>query len=363
LGIVGAGGRGGGFKSALEAIDRVRIHAICDIDETALSETGAILRPLEEYSDYGEMLQKSKLDAVLIGTPMPLHFPQSKRALKEGIHVLSEVPAGVSLEECRGLVEACRGSTAKYMMAENYVYLKNNVLMKMLVKEGLLGELYYGEGEYIHELKELNEETPWRRRWQTGVDGVTYPTHSLGPLLEWMEADRVAQISCVGSGRHYRDSQGRRYEQEDTCTALARTEQGRLIRLRLDMLSNRPHAMTNYSLQGTKGCYESARSPLETDKIWLEEICDEKDGWMELQELEGDYLPSFWKNPPEAVQRSGHGGGDYFVLKAFVDSIVDDDPPPIGVHKAMDMSIPGLISQKSINEGGRWLPVPDSREW
>ena len=37
--------------------------------------------------------------------------------------------------------------------------------------------------------------------------------------------------------------------------------------------------------------------------------------------------------------------------------------PPIGVHEAMDMTLPGLMSQQSIREGGRWLDVPDSREW
>jgi len=29
----------------------------------------------------------------------------------------------------------------------------------------------------------------------------------------------------------------------------------------------------------------------------------------------------------------------------------------------MDMTLPGLVSQQSIQQDGRWLPVPDSREW
>jgi hypothetical protein len=29
----------------------------------------------------------------------------------------------------------------------------------------------------------------------------------------------------------------------------------------------------------------------------------------------------------------------------------------------MDMTMPGLISQQSIAEGGRWIDVPDSRAW
>ena len=34
---------------------------------------------------------------------------------------------------------------------------------RSLVAEGLFGEVYYAEGEYLHELKALNVETPWRR--------------------------------------------------------------------------------------------------------------------------------------------------------------------------------------------------------
>ena len=31
--------------------------------------------------------------------------------------------------------------------------------------------------------------------------------------------------------------------------------------------------------------------------------------------------------------------------------------------EALDMTLPGLISQQSIQQDGAWLPVPDSRTW
>ena len=30
---------------------------------------------------------------------------------------------------------------------------------------------------------------------------------------------------------------------------------------------------------------------------------------------------------------------------------------------AMDMTLPGLVSQQSIAQNGQWLDVPDSRSW
>ncbi|MCD6415792.1 MAG: GNAT family N-acetyltransferase [Planctomycetes bacterium] len=367
VGLVGAAGRGGNFRSALELNNAV-IHAICDINEEALERAAQQFGVEETYTSYDDMLDRSELDAVVIGTPMQFHVPQSIKALERGIHVLSEVPAGVSIQECKDLVRACETSDAVYMMAENYTYMRPNVFVKALAEAGLFGELYYAEGEYLHELKQLNEDTPWRRKWQTGIDGVTYPTHSLGPILQWMAPDRVARVCCEGSGQRHRDPRGDLYHQ-DSAVMLCKTEKDALIKVRLDMISDRPHAMTNYQLQGTDGVYESARGgPGEDGKLWLRALSDEVK-WHALEQvisansLGGRYLPERWLNPPEAARKAGHGGGDYYEVEDFLRAIRGEAPCPIGIHEAMDMTLPGLVSQESIRRYGIWLEVPDSRQW
>jgi predicted dehydrogenase len=247
------------------------------------------------------------------------------------------------------------------MMAENYTYMRPNALVKAIARAGLFGEMYFGEGEYIHELKELNEVTKWRRKWQTGINGCTYPTHSLGPVMQWMN-ERVVQVMCTGSGHHYRDPRGDEYENEDSISMLCRMERGGLVQIRVDMLSNRPHNMTYYSLQGTTGCYESARGLGDQPKIWLADRCEQME-WMSLEDLAEEFLPEEWLHPSEAQLKAGHGGGDYLEVQDLVRSIMDDTAPPIGIHEAMDMTLPGLLSQQSIAQGSVWLDVPDSRTW
>ena len=132
LGIVGACGRGGSFKSACEALGSFVVQAVCDINADKLPEAAARLGARECYTDYETMLRQSAVDAVIIGTPMPLHVPQSILALESGRHVLSEVPAGVSIHECRDLVRVCRRSGAVYMMAENYTYMQPNVIVRTI---------------------------------------------------------------------------------------------------------------------------------------------------------------------------------------------------------------------------------------
>jgi predicted dehydrogenase len=209
VGIAGSCGRGRSFKTACDALGDVQIAAVCDINEKDLPASAERLGAKEMYTDYSVMLRKAKLDAVIIGTPMHLHVPQAVAALRRNIHVLSEVPAAVSIAECRKLVAACKRSRAVYMMAENYTYTRPNAIVSELAGKGLFGTTYYAE----------------------------------------------------------------------------------------------------------------------------------------------------------AAGRAGHGGGDYFEVLDFMDAVAGRRPPPIGIHEAMDMTIPGLVSQKSILRGGRWLDVPDSRDW
>lgn len=363
FGIIGAVKRGSSFVKTLQAHPRAELVAMCDIQEELLRERAADVGVELTFTDAEAMLDSGQVDAVIVGTPMPLHVPQSIMALQRGVHVLSEVPAAVSIEEARDLVLACKRSEATWMMAENYCYMRPNVIVREIARAGLFGEVYFGEGEYVHELKGLNEVTRWRRRWQTGINGNTYPTHSLGPVLQWFAGQRVTSVMCAGSGHHYRDPRGDAYEQEDSILTLCRMSGGGLVKLRLDMLSDRPHNMTYYSLQGTDGCYEAARGLGDEPKVWLRERSPDEVQWEPLEALAQDFLPEQWLHPPQEALSAGHGGGDYWELHDFVDAIVSGAEPPIGIHEAMDMTLPGLVSQVSIAQGGAWVAVPDSRLW
>ncbi len=361
FGIIGAAGRGNSFARSLQAHPNTVVNALCDIQEEAVRTHAAEIDVEHVFTDAEAMLDSGVVDAVVVGTPMHLHAPQSIMALERDIHVLCEVTAGVSLEECRDLVCAARRSQATYMMAENYAYMRPNVLVQHLVRAGLFGELYYAEGAYIHELKELNERTPWRRRWQTGVNGCTYPTHSLGPVLRWFETDRVVAVCAMGTGRHYRDPRGDRYGMEDSVTMMGRLESGGLVQIRVDMLSDRPHNMVHYALQGTDGCYESADGYQAVPKIWLRSRSPQPQ-WEPLENLQ-EFLPEHWRHPPEAALQAGHGGGDYWEVQDFVDAVQAGTEPPVGIDAAMDMTLPGLVSQQSLAQGSTWVAVPDSRNW
>ncbi|MBM3215965.1 Gfo/Idh/MocA family oxidoreductase [Candidatus Poribacteria bacterium] len=357
VGIVGAP-RGSSFIRAFRTIRQTEVVALCDVNETTLNRIGDAHEIDRRFTSYDDLLDWG-VDIVVIATPMRFHAPQSIAALNAGVHVLSEVTAAMTIGECHQLRDAALASGAHYMMAENYCYMKANVLVRSLAHEGMFGELYFAEGEYVHDVKFLHHDAQgnptWRYVDQVGKNGCTYGTHSLGPVLQWLQ-ERVVTVSCVGSGIHTDPE----HAIDDTVLMNCKTESGALVKIRLDMMSNRPHGMNYYALQGTKGCYEAPRGFGDSHKIWLADRCDKVE-WRSLWDFEEEFMPDMWRNPPEEALQAGHGGGDYFEVRDFVDAIVKDEPPPISIWDALDFTLPGLVSEDSIAYGGVPLPVPDLR--
>jgi predicted dehydrogenase len=108
---------------------------------------------------------------VLIATPMEFHAAQTIEALERDIHVLCEVTAGVTVAECRAVVEAASRSTAHYAMAENFLYAQYTQIVAKLIEDGRFGEPHYAEGEYL--MHGAFPSTVWRRKWMVGRKGVT----------------------------------------------------------------------------------------------------------------------------------------------------------------------------------------------
>ena len=54
------------------------------------------------------MLEESDVQAVLIGTPHPLHAEPAIAAAEAGVHVLVEKPLAASLNDCDAMLAAAR---------------------------------------------------------------------------------------------------------------------------------------------------------------------------------------------------------------------------------------------------------------
>ncbi len=193
-----AGGRGLSTMMGFNAIEGVEVATLCDLDEELLKSKSEQYHIPHTYRIFDDMLE-SDIDAVVIATPMQCHVPQAIAALEAGKHILSEVTAGVTMDELWWLKETVEKSGRTYMYAENYAYMPFCQQVREMVRKGLFGEVYYGECEYLHNVRSLmvypNGKTSWRSYWQLGKRGNFYPTHSLGPMMQWFEGERIQSIS------------------------------------------------------------------------------------------------------------------------------------------------------------------------
>lgn len=358
FGVIGCR-RGRSFVRMCGVVGGAEVAAIYDVDlpraEAAAAEIGA--------TAYGELepFLESGIQAVVIASPVPCHAEQAVAALRCGVHVLSEVTACHTLEAAADLVRAARESRAVYMLAENYRYLDEVELVKRMVEDRRFGEIYYGEGEYLHDCKDLwrnpDGTLTWRGRGRLGV----YCTHSLGPLL-YVFADRVTHVSALAS-------EGISFDPEVTSPVQyvmqMRTARGRVLRVRVDHTSPRPHQMAYYQVQGTAGAYEAWRGNGDRSKVWLQDEhepsrCSGGCQWRDLAGYRERYIPDRLAVGDEA-RSGGHGTSEYWLLRDFLAACRGEAPPPIDVYTALDYTVPGIVAVESDRQGGAALPVPDFR--
>jgi predicted dehydrogenase len=317
------------------------------------------MRRAEGFTDLDRFLDHG-LDAVIIASPYSLHAEQSIAVLERGIAVLSEVTPVSTLTQAAQLAAAVQRTNGFYMLAENYRFIDDIELIKRMVDDGRFGRVSFGEGEYLHDCRDLDwngDGTPtWRgdRRHRGGV----YCTHSLTPLL-YITGDRVTTVCCLGAD----DAIG-------GTLMLMKSAGGRVFKVRVDFTSPRPHNMAYYTVQGDAGAYESWRGLGDKAKVWLADAHEPSKcrphnreviaQWHPLSEFAATYIPERVA-APEVARSSGHFGADYWMLTAFARALLDGTRSPIDVYQALDCSVPGIVALASSSSGGAPVPVPDFR--
>ena len=390
LAVVG-GCRGGAFGGALRALgDRVRLSAVCDLDEEVLAMWREHVPGIPTFISYEEMLDKPDCTAVFIATPPALHTQQAVQAMEAGRHVLSEVFAAFTLDECWQLVEAVERTGLVYMMAENYCYMRPNMMVLNMVQQGVFGEITYAEGAYIHDARGLmlsaEGDWTWRGRYPQTFNGNGYPTHSLGPVAQWlgvnrpggdrllttatwMSQSRAASLYVQDRlGPDHPSASSEYWRMGDSATTIIQTEKGALIVLRFDAMSARPHNMVHYVLQGTQASYLSGRRFHEREDylLWIDGRSHGSSPkgdaeWEVLWDYSSEYEHPYWREWGAAADLAGHGGGDFFVLKDFLDAIQIGSRPPVDVYDAVTWSSIVPLSAQSVAQNGAPVEMPNFR--
>jgi len=113
IGVIGIGNMGREHARYLAAGDLAdaTLAAIADPGALALDWASKNLpETVEKFDDAEAMMVSGKVDAVIVAAPHYFHPPLAIAALKHGLHVLVEKPAGVYVKQVREMNEVAAAS-------------------------------------------------------------------------------------------------------------------------------------------------------------------------------------------------------------------------------------------------------------
>ena len=173
--------------------------AVCDVSNDRAEWGASRMRDATAYADF-DAFTRHGLDAAIVGHAALRPRRAGGRASGAGHrrplrgHAGDEPGRGRS---ARAAVERTRGF---YMLAENYTFIDDVELVKRMADDGRFGRISFGEGEYLHDCRDLAFQADGTPTWrgQAPRRAGLYCTHSLGPLL-YITDDRIATVSCLAA--------------------------------------------------------------------------------------------------------------------------------------------------------------------
>jgi len=384
LGVIGLGGRGMSQTDTLLQMPDVEIVAVCDVYDDRVQKGQDLVfekrgvRPDGE-TDYKKVLARPDIDAICVFTSWETHIDICVQAMRAGKKVATEVGGANSVDECWKLVRAKEETGIECMMLENCCYGKEEMTLLNMIRQGVFGTLVHCQGGYEHDLRDeigngdINRH--YRQRHFLHRNGELYPTHELGPIAEYLNINRgnrmvsLCAMSSKAAGlhawlqEHRPDSElaNAQVNQGDIVTTMISCANGETILLTHDCTLPRPYSRGG-RIQGTKGIwmednrsiYIDGRSPVDPT-YWTHR-------WEKDEAYMAEYKHPLWQAYEEFGLRGGHGGMDYLVLRAFVESVQKDECPPIDTYDTASWMAITALTEQSIAMGGAPVPVPDFTE-
>jgi predicted dehydrogenase len=362
IGIVG-GGFGSTFQWHLDP--DCKVTAVCDIRPDRLQRLSEVYKCGNTYKNFREMLAYRELDAVGVFTPAPLHVWMAVESMKAGKHVISAVPAGMSLDELENLLETVKRTGLKYMMAETSYYRPEVMTCREWAQAGKFGTIHYSESEYHHEgLIPLMFDDRGFPTWRHGLPPMHYPTHCTGMIVP-VTGERLTEVTAIGWGDGHEVLQTNEYKNPFwNTTGFFKTSGGHSSRISV-FWHVAAGGTERGAFYGDRASYIMARPEKSPNTV----VTISKDGKTVIDangypegdvKMEAYNQPNHFEKLPEAMRvRSGHGGSHTFLTREFVQSIVEDRAPSVNVWEAIAYTAPGIVAHQSALRGGETLKIKD----
>ena len=200
VGMVGLGHNGIAHLKAHRRVRKSEIVALCDANPERLEAASKEFGIERTYRSAEELCAQPDIEAVSINTGDQFHAEPFVAAVRNGKHVLVEKPLANTREQVEAMVAAARAADPKQRLAVGYILRFNPGFEKIheICRSGQMGQIYYLEGDYIHNLLYQAKQTDtltgvnWYLEYERPMVGGG--SHALD-LLRWFSGAQVVEVS------------------------------------------------------------------------------------------------------------------------------------------------------------------------
>ena len=126
------------------------LHSVCDLDNENLKMIQELYHDVEVTNDFNSIILNPEITALCVVTPSHTHFNLVKKAILAGKHVYVEKPISTKASEAKELKELAEQMNVKLLVGHLLLYHPAVNRLKMLIAEGVLGEIKYVQSDRLN---------------------------------------------------------------------------------------------------------------------------------------------------------------------------------------------------------------------
>jgi predicted dehydrogenase len=143
IAVVGLGYWGPNLIRNISEFDGAEAVVACDLRQDALQAIARRYPAVETTTSFVDVLADSRVEAVVIATPVSRHHPMAAAALRAGKHVFVEKPLAGSSEQALDLIDRADRAGLVLMPGHTFLYSPPVMRIREMIQGGELGDIYF----------------------------------------------------------------------------------------------------------------------------------------------------------------------------------------------------------------------------
>lgn len=234
IGVIGLG-VGEQHVISYRKIPGCEVRSTCDTDEAKLHEVSDRQEVVKRYTDYRAITEDPEIDIVSICTFDDDHADHAVSAFRHGKHIMVEKPIAVTREQADAVFQAYKQSGKR--ITSNLILRATPRFRRLRerIRAGDMGELFYLEGDYIHQIEE-KVVSGWRGKISFYSPIFGGGIHLID-LITWLHDQPVTEVCAMGSHK-ISGPKGNRFD--DTDVLLMKFADGALAKVLVTLVPQHP---------------------------------------------------------------------------------------------------------------------------